>query len=411
MTADTNTASESRTSGQAHRLHNPFSLGLSTELLEEPSEYKRAFSERILVSETLQVLQPVNVILTGPQGTGKSMILNLLRYKVLSEFLSTDHELPLYLADAPPFLGISINLTRAGFHAFGRRSIARYIKSDDKVIDTDCAADYLVHFLLKEFLLGLQFLHSDRGLRLRKWLPIDMRENEQDILRALAEWDCWSGFYSGRHSFTSVLDRCEKRLNSWRTYLAGNRAFSDEILSTIVPLQDPLHLMGNLLRSFDPARRLSLYVVIDQYEELLGLNPEHASQLQRIINTLIKARDPVVYYKMGVRTFDWGTELRVLGSESKVETQRDYVHIDLADLLVRTESSTPIFSRNRSRWLFAQFAEDVAVRRIQFEGRKDVSGEQVRRMFGEWNAAEEANGYFKSRDDQNWLGGRGCPTS
>lgn len=407
MTAEMNSAAESPNYVPPRRLHNPFSLGLSTELLEEPSEYKRAFSERILVSETLQVFQPVNVILTGPQGTGKSMILNLLRYKVLNEFLSADHELPPYLADAPPFLGISINLTRAGFHAFGRRSIARYIQAKDnrnavdEVIDTDCAADYLVHFLFKEFLLGLSFLNSPRGEPLRRWLNIKMSSTEESVLKSLVEWDCWSGFYSGKFTFASALDRCEKRLNAWRTYLAGNRNFSDEILSTLVPLQDPLHLMGNAIRSFDPERRLSLYVVIDQYEELLGLNPGHASQLQRIINTLIKARDPVVYYKMGVRTFDWGTELRVLGSESKVETQRDYVRIDLADLLVRTESSTPIFSKNRSRWLFAQFAEDVAVRRIQFEGRKDVTGEQVRQMFGEWNASEEANRYFKrSRESE-----------
>src|SRR5260370_35820732 len=108
---------------EERQLHNPFSTGLSTELLEEPKKYKKAFSERILVKATSSVFQPVNVVLTGPQGTGKSMILNLLRYKVLNEFLADGAGYPDYLKYATPFLGISINLTRAVFHAFGKMPI------------------------------------------------------------------------------------------------------------------------------------------------------------------------------------------------------------------------------------------------------------------------------------------------
>jgi hypothetical protein len=153
-------------------LSNPFSLGLTTELLEKPSFYKQAFSERILVGETLAVLQPVNMIITGPQGSGKSMILNVLRYPILNEFLN-DSVLPPYLENAIPFLGISVNLTRIGFSAFGKRSIsnALYGKLDNS-LEIDCAADFLTHYLFLQFLLALRFCFTDKGAQLRKWMGL-----------------------------------------------------------------------------------------------------------------------------------------------------------------------------------------------------------------------------------------------
>ena len=70
------------------RARNPFRDALVTELIEDPALYGQMFSERILVGETIGVFQPANVILVGPQGSGKSMILNLIRYSVISEWIS-----------------------------------------------------------------------------------------------------------------------------------------------------------------------------------------------------------------------------------------------------------------------------------------------------------------------------------
>src|ERR1035441_9427669 len=274
-------------SDEAHMsLSNPFSLGLTTELLEKPSFYKQAFSERILVGETLAVLQPVNVIVTGPQGSGKSMILNLLRYPILNEFLNEDSQLPPYLEGATPFLGIAVNLTRIGFSAFGKRSISKavYGRLDNRV-EIDCAADFLTHFLFFRFLLALSFCYSDPGARLRKWLGLP-EECPRALAPSLAQWGRWAGFFHGCNTLEDLITHCEDRLNAWRSYLAGGReGFPREVIETLTPMEDALHMMGDSLRRLDPSQRISLYVTIDQYEELIGLNAHHGTDLQRIVRS------------------------------------------------------------------------------------------------------------------------------
>ncbi len=123
------------------------------------------------------------------------------------------------------------------------------------------------------------------------------------------------------------------------------------------------------------SERLPLFVVVDQYKVLPELNPTHGTSLQRLVNTLIKARDPVVFYKIGARTYDWGNELRIWGADSRIEVQRDYVLIDLAEVLMRNEDS--------KGWLFPEFATDVAYRRLKEVGQYSrVRKDTVKKIFG-----------------------------
>src|SRR3954467_8174984 len=99
----------------AERKKNPFQEPLVTELMEDPMLYHRMFSESILVGETIETFRASNAVLLGPQGAGKSMILNLMRYRVLAQWLEIYGKPPSPLQALKPFLGISINLVRANF--------------------------------------------------------------------------------------------------------------------------------------------------------------------------------------------------------------------------------------------------------------------------------------------------------
>jgi hypothetical protein len=131
-----------------------------------------------------------------------------------------------------------------------------------------------------------------------------------------------------------------------------------------------------------------LFVYIDQYEVLRELSRSHSSELQRLLNTLIKARDPVVSYRIGARTYDWGTELRVTGAESRIELQRDYSVVDLTALLVRNE--------DRVGYIYPRFAMDVACRRLKRLERIDVKKKQFQDIFGRWSSSEESDLYFRT---------------
>lgn len=378
------------------RIRNPFLDPLVTELIEDPERYHRVFSERILVGETLQVFQPANVVLLGPQGSGKSMVLNLVRYPVLSKWLVEGGGPPHPLGRVNPFLGISINLVRASFHVFGRRSISRLHKGKvDEELDAQCAADYLTHYLFREFLKGLQFLLSRNGRRFRDWAQTPLQKLQYEI-RPMASWDAWYGYYKNCRSLEDLLIKVEKRLTIWRAFLNANiDKIPLDVWDSKASLEDALHAMGNVLRSCAPQeKRLSLFVVIDQYEVLPELNVTHGALLQRIVNSLIKARDPVVSYKIGARTYDWGTELRIWGAESRIEEQRDYAVVNLSTVLVRGEDS--------AGWLFPDFASDVAFRRMREQGFDDVSQDQIQLSLGHWNAKHEAKIYFK-KDSRKWI--------
>ena len=130
-----------------------------------------------------------------------------------------------------------------------------------------------------------------------------------------------------------------------------------------------------------------MFVVVDQYEELPELNISHGTGLQRVVNSLVKARDPVVFLKIGARTHDWGKELRIWGAESRIEMRRDYVIVDLNDVLMRREHTI--------QWLFPKLAADVALKRMHAEGYKNVTVNQIKGMFSIWKADREARQYIQ----------------
>jgi hypothetical protein len=374
------------------RSRNPFRDPLVTELLEDPVLYRKMFSESILVGETRQVFQPANVVLVGPQGSGKSMILNLILYPVISAWIAKNGKPPVPLKHLAPFFGISINLVTSNFHAFGRRSVTRAINSPivDEAREPASAADFLNHFLFHRFLEGIGFLLSDEGGRLREWMGIEKAKLEdENLFRRMGAWDVWFGYYSDCATLEDLLKKCSVRLSIWRSFLNTNiDELPKDVWQTKSEVGRPLHEMGRLLDSLGPKDvRLPLFVVIDQYEVLPELNPSHGTTLQRVVNTLIKARDPFVFYKIGARTYDWGTELRIWGAESRVEVQRDYVTINLSDVLMKNEDG---------RFLFRNFAREVAYKRLRVEGNR-VPKDEIEKMLGPWFANREASFYIKNR--------------
>jgi len=372
------------------RIRNPFHYPRVTEFLE-PEMYQRTFSEQILVGETLEVFQPTNVVLLGPQGAGKSMILNLLRYQVVSSWMQSLGHMPGALERlASPYLGISINLQRANFQVFGRRSLGNMVRGVDPAeADGVFAADYLCHYLWREFLMALDFLESPEAIPFRAWLGSEVVDSAALVAR-IANWSCWYGYYSGCRSIKELISRCEHRLNTALSFLAINiDTIPDDVWTTKTTLPQPLHDMGNVVRDLT-GHRAHLFVSIDQYEVLGDLNERFGSTLRRMVNTLIKARDPVTFYRVGARTYDWGDELRVWGAESRIEFGRDYTTVNLADVLMRGEGKGTIFPA---------FAKDVAAKRMQLE-EFQVTSRTVTEIFGDWDPDDESNRYFPGERDR-----------
>jgi hypothetical protein len=373
------------------RAHNPFQDLLVTELIENPLHYRRLFSPAVLVSETMAVFRATNAVLVGPQGSGKSMILNLIKWPVMSQWLAAEAKPPDPLRDLAPWFGISVNLVRNSLQVFGRRSLTKSSGTGED-IDAICAGDYLNHLLFREFLRGLEATFSAEASGFRDWLGLPRSiPNMDSLAKEMSSWRCWFGYYRGCDTLERLRHRCEYRLDAWLSFLNASADIPKTVWKTKTSIGEPMHSMGNLLTALvKPGRELPLFVLIDQYEELKNLNLPYGESLQRAVNTAIKGRDPTVFYKLGSRSYGWGKELRVIGSESRIEEFRDYIKVDLADALTRGEDP--------SGWVFPRFAEDVAAKRI-WEGDGVTSGRKrpktiMRLMLGKHNDHAEADEYF-----------------
>lgn len=378
------------------RVRNPFHDWLTSEMIEEPKLYRKMFSQQILVGETLEVFQPINVVLLGAQGMGKSMVLNLLRYSVLTEWIGQNGRLPHPLKNVQPFVGISINLSRVNFQAFGRRSVSRVMTGrDDSMLDAVCAGDFVNHYLTRELLRALAFLNGEAGERFRLWANIADGFVTEGVVRSIATLPSWFGYYESCATLVDLTTRVEERLGAWFRFQNTNiERIPEDVWSTKTNPGAPLHELANLLRALPvrkgQRRELPLFVVVDQYEELPALNQRYGTELQRVINSMIKARDPVVFFKIGARTYDWGREIRVSGAQSRVEVRRDYVPVNLSEVLMRRE--------HFSIKLFEDLAKDVAHRRLKEKGHYRVKRDSVPAIFGNWEEVEEALRYFKDSE-------------
>src|SRR5205823_971259 len=89
-----------------------------------PEQFVSLFSPFLVkdVQDGLALFQPGNVILKGVQGSGKSMLLNLLKPEFRIAYKKAGEEMPIP-RKLSRFIGAGINLTRSVAIDFGQRTI------------------------------------------------------------------------------------------------------------------------------------------------------------------------------------------------------------------------------------------------------------------------------------------------
>jgi hypothetical protein len=80
-----------------------------------------------------------------------------------------------------------------------------------------------------------------------------------------------------------------------------------------------------------------VFVDIDQYEELgnISTGPRSGIDYRSVVNRALARRDPRISYRIGSRRHSWRSHSKIMGSEGKLEEERDYKFVDLDLLLNR----------------------------------------------------------------------------
>lgn len=372
----------------------------------DPDKFVNLFSD-VIVEHALLLFQPGHVILKGLPGTGKSMLLNLLKPAIRLAYAKSENLFPVP-ENLMKFVGAGINLKRSGIIDFGQRPIGD--NDENNLTSPLYFADFLNYWVVADILNSIKVLYLEApNSKFIRDIGIDYNIKKIDSFsKKFALMDCWSGYLKNVNNFDQLETRIHERITSYRAYLNYNiRDLNEEIYKTKSLIGIPISKSVELLKEYELIdSNTEIYIRIDQYEELAWLD-ENTSHLgtsyQEIIHKLLGLRDTNVSYRIGTRHFAWTGDKKMYGSTARLEKKRNYNEVSIDSVLRRKE--------NNRTWVFPEFAEDIFVRRMKNANYKfdESSNSLISDVFGiGYKPNQVAQNYLPNQKekavllDENW---------
>ncbi len=359
------------------RFDNPFHDLWVTEILD-PNAYVRMFSS-LLVSDAEELFSTANVVVKGRQGSGKSMLLNLLETNTRIAYCESRVDYPVPVKQRA-FISAGVQLTRQNASLVAARSEEIPVEQRSQIVAANFS-DYLNCLLCLDLLKNLTVLSHSQSVNPLIIPEVQVKFDSKiqaKLFEKLHNSPNWDGFVSANcQSVDSAIKDIDARLRAHRNYFNYNiDELPNNIKSSRRPVGEPMAELAAALREVGmlPAHTLVL-LRIDQHEELFEL--ERHSKLgnvfRQVINSALARRDPRVAYRVGTRHYAWSADVTAWGSGAPLEEMRDYSVIDLDVILKRGE--------HIKGWKFPDFANDVINKRLSAAGYK-FTGAAMEALFG-----------------------------
>ncbi len=345
----------------SHRL-NPFHELYVTESYDSEA-FVKLFSN-ILVNHTIALFKPGNVILKGLPGTGKTMILHLLKPGIRLAYKKCGIEFPIP-KEFSSFIGAGINLIRCGAADFGQRPIVT--PNSNSLTELGVFfGDFINYWIVRDILNSL----IELGNELKDEIDIDLSPSKlESFVSLLKNDDAWFGYLNSVDSFEDLNSILKNRIVAYRAYLNYNSdSIPNNISKTKTTIGVPISATAKYLRQSGViSKNVHIYVRIDQHEELIWLDqsvPSLGTTFQSVIHKLLAMRDPNVSYRIGTRPFAWNDDSQtILGTSAQLEHYRNYTTVSIDEVLRRHE--------NIKTYIFPKYAEDIFEKRLlQWEFKK-----------------------------------------
>ncbi|WP_417726209.1 hypothetical protein [Roseovarius sp.] len=364
---------------------NPFHHLYAGEKVD-PSEFVEIFSHK-LVEHASPVFQSGHVVLTGVQGSGKSMLYKLLDPAVRIAYADSNEPFPIPKENAN-FIGAGINVNTSRCNVFGNRRIAPG-SSEKEVL----FGDFFNYLVCSDIIRSVRLLGEHR--QVSNDLSIDLSDKKTQALVDLVKMaPVWEGYLDGVESFDGLQSRMWARETAYRRFLNYNdRELDPEISSTKTSVGEPAKAVIRALRDTKiVSPETEFFILVDQYEELATINDQgDGADYRSVVNKCI-GRDSTVSYRIGTRGYAWRNHLNVFGSKGHLEQDRDYKLVELdAKLRAQEFGGTSIYPN---------FANDVFLRRLKFLATPGSPRSNAKRI-------SDALGHsLKPREEAKLLAGR-----
>lgn len=333
---------------------NPFHELYVTESIGTDA-FVHLFSDK-LINHTSALFKPGNIVLQGLPGTGKSMMLNLLKPSIRIAYKKSNVPFPVPKKFSK-FIGAGINLIRSSVSDFGQRAIGDSKTNNELSV---YFGDFLNYSVVLDILDSVRTLGGTMGDE----IDIDLSPDKlSDFVQKISQDDCWFGYLKDSKDFDDFSKRLRQRITAYRSYLNFNTdEVSLAITSTKTSVGIPISETAKYLREAGIiGEDVNIFIRIDQYEELTWLDkriPDLGASYQSVIHKLLAMRDANVSYRIGTRPFAWLEEKQtIIGTSAKLEPLRNYISVSIDDVLRRPE--------NKRAYIFPEFAEDIFFKRIR----------------------------------------------
>ncbi|MFN3818057.1 hypothetical protein [Blastomonas sp.] len=317
----------------------------------DPDEFVEIFSHK-LVPHAMPLFQPGHVILSGVQGSGKSMLFKLLQPEVRVAYSDIGEPFPIP-EESSRFIGAGININTARCNEFGNRRAEQGDSAQELMF-----GDFFNYVVALDILKSVKILSDNSSLTAQLGLKFD-RDPLRRFVNSTANSDVWEGYLQGAEDIDDLESRLRKRLALYRRFMNGNDTTLDPAVSVSkTSAGEPMKvIVTELKRSGVVPKDIEFYVLIDQYEELANIRSNGAEADYRSVINKIISRDPTLSYRIGTRGYAWRNHLKVFGSNGHLEQDRDYKLVEL-DSRLRTQEM-------RGTSVFPEFANDVFLRRLR----------------------------------------------
>lgn len=373
---------------------NPFQqLYLSDDTPTENS-FVQLFSAEVLQTAIHPVFQGNNVVLSGPQGCGKTMVLTLLRPEMRIAYSDAGEEFPVPKG-LRNFISAGINLTRSGITDLVQITLNRGNEADARELPL-YFADFFNYWVVEDIIQSVEKVASRPDVFESMVNP----DYVTQFVNELAAQDCWFGALDGVETVDQLKTRLKERVNFYQRWVNGNVDDPDtfeSIRRSKTNIGEPISRTADCLRNSGMiGGDVPVLIRVDQIEEMHKAFTERSRLLllafRKILNRVFYSRDARVHYRAGTRRYGWDNPefLGVWGSEARLENRRNYHRIEMdEEIFLLAESKT----RQRNT-VFERFALDAFQRRVAYFFRREVDVDELpanlaRSVFGKHPGAEE----------------------
>jgi len=341
---------------------NPFQQLYFSDDTQSENNYVELFSSEVLQTAIHPIFQGGNVVLSGTQGCGKTMILSLLRPETRIAYWKIGKDFPVN-KQMRNFVSAGVNLTRSRIADIVQVTLHRGDEIDERELPF-YFADFFNYLVVDDLIKSVETI----GKHPEIFDSTVVLSNIDNFVATVARQDCWFGYLDEISTLEDLRRRISQRIDFYRRWVNGNLIDPEppeEIRSTKTNIGEPIARTADCLREAGIISDLvPVLIRVDQIEELHRAFTDRQRKLlllfRKMLNRAFASRDARVHYRAGTRRYGWTNPdyLGVWGSEARLENRRDYHLIDMdEELFARGETRNSIFER---------FSIDAFQKRVEY---------------------------------------------